>query len=270
MEENKNISSHLTDHEFALAAEALANGSYDSLDKTIREHLETCDECRIHLMELASAIEEMESLATENGAEKVEKLRFLNPRYVAAASTILLILTAVFSIQNNFRKQEIIESLNQKTRELKDSSTQTKLIDSLKSELSDAGQAYEVKLKERDDSIQQIQKEYEEVRMAIASAYEPNNNLEEEMQLTLRSGKIDLTSPNQLEFTNNGFVNFKWKNSGIRPDLVIYNNRGMQIHRQDKVINGHKLNLSKFNFGTYYYELHNKNELGAIGKFEIR
>ncbi|MBO6516647.1 MAG: hypothetical protein JJ975_08855 [Bacteroidia bacterium] len=257
---DNNSVSHLDDLELAMAADLLVENRYEHLDPVVSNHIEECEVCSEKLMKLADVVDEMDEQDSTLLPDVKKTKRVPNDWLLAASVVFLLILSFVV-----WRGRQEYQELSMKYKVLVDSVEQSESKQLRLEELEKSLERIEL----QQDSLEKIREEIAMNENAIASLYVPNQNLEEEIARSLRSGNLELTSPVETDYQRNDHLTFLWESEPAQLGLVVYNNQGLKVKMISSIDKGFVLPLNQFNIGMYYYELYYENELVKINKFNI-
>ncbi|MBO6515045.1 MAG: hypothetical protein JJ975_00660 [Bacteroidia bacterium] len=270
MEDSSEQATHLTEYQLSIVADAMEDGRIDEVDSDIRFHLEECLECKhavLELVENMTAMHQSFSNTTSPEPRKIERYS-VNVRWIAAAATVLLFLSIVFSLYQRNRYESEIALIQGGIKQGTPTKTaeQTSMLDSLEEAI------YNLKVKQNRyiDSVASLEEKLILHNDLLAQLYAPNPELEEEMSILVRSDYVEVIEPHLRSRVQNGFLTFEWKESNQVLDLLIYSNKGLRVIHQNQIKNMHKQSVSKLAPGLYYYELFRGDEMVAMGKFQLK
>ena len=259
----------MNDHDLALAADFMIDEKYDLLAPHIRQHIEKCEQCSKNLMDLTDALSDQTTTKFPLETQAKKKSRAVVAKdWLVAASITLAIGTGIMAWQYYHKYNELLE-MSQKETDYNNLLLQNRSLENEKVELKTQNSHYAASLKKQNDSMAVLNVELQTKSNVIASLYTPNPELEEEMGLILRSGNLDVLSPDKRKYTQQETLNFRWKDEPKRLGLAVYNNNGMRVQTISSIDKGFELPLAKFGLGLYYYELYYEDDLVAINSFEI-
>jgi hypothetical protein len=253
---------HLNDLELARAAEALNQGHYDGFDTKLKNHLEECEACSTHLMELMDVLTSTENVEPKTQIPVLAEQKTSKTKTWLVAASIAALLSFTWAWYNQVRFSSIehdFQGLSSFSDSLAALEERTRLQQTKLSQSTD----------QKSDSIQALKEELLNTEEIIASLYLPNTTLEEEMLLVLRSGSLNLIYPNKARFFRSDKLLLQWNSGPEKLNLVIYNNQAVTLKTIKAIPNGYQLPLSDFNYGTYYFELFSGRDLMTLKKFEI-
>jgi len=237
----------------SLVVEAMEVGRFDQLEITITKHLEDCVTCKSEVLELSEIIgvktDSTMVPTKEDRKVSLTQKRFTFGRSVAAAAVLLLIGSLLFNLSQKRKFEAEIQLIYQEKGHSIGNSKYIGKMDSLRSLIT----TLESVRTEYEDSLSKLQKEKGKQESLVAVLFQPNEELEEEMSLNLRSGSVHVLQPKINEQVSGSSVIFRWQESKDKFDLVIYNNKGLQVLKMAQFRNGQELKVDKFSFGLYYF-----------------
>lgn len=260
MEEN---AKHLKVEELAIVADALQIGDINSLKKEWQDHFSNCSECRTAILEILEIAEASKLKSTEES--KVTSKNYF--KWYAAASVLILL---GFLSWSTFRAESYRHKLKESQEEL-NAFIQQEIDEGLSGKtLEKAIPETNEKLKAQLDSALNENKELKEKESLFNIAYQDNPVMEEQRNLALRSGSVDIIEPNKTDLAHAEPISFRWKNKqAIVCDLLLYNNRNTLVYQKGNLKDHHSLSTEKLLPGTYYWKLVKSEKVVFIGKFKL-
>lgn len=274
MNENK-YTEHLSEYEISLVVDAMQSDQLEELDQKISTHLESCTTCKIQAMELSELMVAMDDAGISEDPQiktlKTPEKKASNWKvWAMVASFALLIASSLFYWWNSNKYETQIANLETELAESAEQVVAHKN-DSLNALIQEMEVDFQEQIETYIDSVNQARAELKENQDLLASLFEPNPLLEEEMNLNLRSNSIRVTSPEQNEYASNEKVPFIWDDaSATQLSLVLYNNKGLAILQVENITNGYELLTEQLTPGVYYWQLFQENEMVGMDKFDLR
>ena len=262
-----NKQNHLTDYQLSIAADALINGEYDSLDKKISNHIEICLKCEIETIELVEVLKQMdesekEEFNSNNEKRSFSQLRFL--KWVAAASVIFFISVSFFYFKQ-LKKLESEILVLESNISIKDKSQF--FLD--KDSLEKREQAFNTIISKYDDSLNDLSESLKSKSNLLAESYKEYVLFENQLELNLRSTNIK--SSKYIEISYGDSKKLQWKSkSNSTFSIAIYNNKGTLVLREIGLKNSYVFNTNSVLPGVFYWKLLNNEEVVFLGKMSIK
>lgn len=224
--------SHLKEEGLALAADALRSGRFNDLPDFIRHHLESCQECRMAVMELHAATRsehgewnEPPPFFSNRKQQNAHRRRSVTMFWFKVAAAILVLLLAGWVLLNKVWMSDSSPTLVDQTENTEN-------------------------LQPRD-------------------AFAPDPMMESLMELRFRGQAIQVTSPLKQDVNKAGKpISFNWNQEIPEPlQFTLQNNAGRIIARMQVYTN--QLQMQSLTAGRYYWKLERKTELLYLGSFVV-
>lgn len=177
------MTTHLTEEEISMCADALQQGSYDQLPGSIKEHLAECDQCANEVLLVADVSQEMDFKLERQEAPNLKRRRFIVWGTAIAASLALL-----FIVFDGSRKSDDGSNYLAQEQQLSESSPQNETDQGIPAEEQATEEINDGTRDVRDE--QNIASPDEEARKNIAS-----NEGMESTDVPAESGDVDKKVP---------------------------------------------------------------------------
>lgn len=240
---------HLSENGIAVYVDAMKLDRIKELPTTIVHHVETCEECKMQIMEVA------ELFAGEQYDKTMKHPFFDAKETVSSPYSIIYRIAALFIIAVfagtiyyflSNRSPDTIQNKPSLTREEQIHTPAP--IDSLPAE--------------------QKQSSKKPPENMIAANFEPSENFEDLVQMQFRSTTIEVISPEIGEIVENP-ITFRWKHYDKPITIKILSNKELTLVSTTVTADSFTT-TKKFAPGLYYWKLETENELLFVGKFLVK
>jgi len=246
---------HLTESDIAYCAEAVKNGTFESLDAYIRTHLEACDACAQEVLAVTAIIGSLEKGTFEFSLKDTPELPLVKSSKFSSYSTLTkvaavaaILIFAVSSAVIIMMKTNTVEP--QSPTYIAAKNTEKNVLDQDTIEEAPANNLLTV-----------------ENNNTYIASYEPHEMLEtlfNNSRGTYRSVDVKVKTPSEVQFVNTNVLS--WSNPRHEKLYVeIFNNNGTMI--ESYTLNTEEMPLPPLEKGLYYWKLINEEyDLLFVGK----
>lgn len=236
---------HLSETGIALYVDALKLERVHDLPRTILQHVEQCDECKMQVMQVAEIMKE------EVIDKSVKHPYFDGEKETSSPFSIIYRIAAVVIIAAFAGTMYYV--LTDKSADEETGITEQQVpnnipVDSITAEKKQSPPKPPSNL--------------------FAANFEPSPNLEDLVQNEFRSSMIEIVSPKNGTVVPQPVI-LQWKNSGQKITVRVVNNKEVTI--ASVTMHGDRYTVKKkISPGLYYWKLETDSELLFVGKFLVK
>ncbi len=252
------INEHLSEEQLGQVVEAMQRDTVNQLPEEIQTHLNSCFSCKKEAMELFDLMESAKNDQREIKLTNPKKQTSARSKWVAAAAWVLLGGSIGYYFSHTFLLQNGPDTTVEVITTPSDTSSP------VQEELSDVEVSDTVLNKP--DSTTKVEQNVSEV---LYAEYQP---FEEQLELNLRSGGLNIKSPALgEEIPANGEYSIEWEQSEADSvEILIYDNLGQVLLFETISENRYSLNPTTLGGeGLYYWKLVINDDVRHLGKFSI-
>jgi len=265
---------HLSPEQQAIVADAMVDASMNNIPAKLKGHLIECQECRqaiLEVVEIAQADIQYSGvgssiLPTESISKK--QPTSTNPAlWLAAASVILLLSFSGWIWSRATSLENQLVDLEKELNTVKQ--TQPLPVNALQSSKLTEQLNETVRLQQ--DSMQKLASQINSQKQLLAAAFTPNKDFEEQLNLSVRGGAVEINAPAKNAHLQTGHpIPFSWNQSGDASySIILYNNNGWALHIKEGVQPDYSIAAKMLSPGTYYWKLIQEEEVVHLGKFTL-
>ncbi|MFP4042659.1 MAG: hypothetical protein ACLFT6_07905 [Bacteroidales bacterium] len=263
---------HLTPEEIAQCAEAINDGRYERLNVSLRNHLNSCEDCAGEVMiisEVSSELEGNSVLDPKPGNAYTGKKLYIG-LVVAAAATILFFIVPLLERGKN--------AVNDSAYVHESGGLPVFVVDEARDTVyCRKHNKMEIAIKNNESSVieepgdkQEVAAQEEAKQKELLAEYQTNENLEqlyENLQGAYRSRAVKVNTPPTITYAE--IDSLSWENPENEKLYVeFFDNKGEEV--QTLVVEEEQVLIPDLSRGLYYWKLINEDfDLLFVGKIIV-
>ncbi|MFP4047243.1 MAG: hypothetical protein ACLFPH_03760 [Bacteroidales bacterium] len=263
---------HLTPEEIAQCAEAINDGRYETLEVSLRNHLNSCDDCAGEVMMISELSRELEGNSVfdpKPGNTYSGKKLYIGLVAAAAAIILLFIIPLLENKKNTVNNSLYVKDFGDLPVFVVDEAKDTVYFKK--------HNIMEIALKNNESSVieepgdkQEVAAQEEAKQKELLAEYQTNENLEqlyENLQGAYRSRAVKVNTPPTITYAE--IDSLSWENPENEKLYVeFFDNKGEEV--QTLVVEEEQVLIPDLSRGLYYWKLINEDfDLLFVGKIIV-